>query len=265
MPRKALSHMRVLPELLTEAKRWNVLLEATGLPRATLTNSLKRLRKMGLVEPVLVNDEVHWELTPQGIAVALEETGRKTESIHMKKALFSVTIEELYPDAWSDLITEVARINKMESFRPKDVSGEDFKRNVKSYSDQIKTVVAGLWPSLVHDFVHMTAYLLANLIVIRAFLPSPLDEKSRMVLSRFMANVSKPASADIERQIRELLLGTFNYLEALVVLAKAAEEGKVSAEEWMHKPANEVIRMLQQKGLLEVIQEPGGTQIEETS
>jgi hypothetical protein len=49
------------------------------------------------------------------------------------------------------------------------------------------------------------------------------------------------------------------------VLAKAAEEGKVSAEEWMHKPANEVIRMLQQKGLLEVIQEPGGTQIEETS
>ena len=259
MPRKPLGHIRVLPELLSGAKRWIMLLEATGLPRATLTNSLKRLRKMGLVEPVLVEDEVHWELTPQGIAVALEEAGRKTESTDLKKALFSVTIEELYPDAWSDLVIEAARINKMDTLRPKDLSEEDFKRNLRSYSDQIKTVVAGLWPSLIHNFVYATAYLLANLIVMRAFLPSPLDEKSRTILSRFMGNISKPVSTDIETQIRQILLGTFNYLEALVVLAKAAEEGEVNAEEWMKKPVNEVIRMLQQKGLLEVIEEPGST------
>jgi hypothetical protein len=254
MPRKPRSDAPILSELLKGTKRWKALLQATGLSKATLTNSLRRLRKNGLVEPVLVDDEVHWQLSTEGQIIALEGIGRGLEVQDLKRATFSVTVQELHSNAWWDLINQASKSMEIEKYRPKDQSREDFEKILKSYCNQIKPVVSGLWPDLVQNVVYMVGSLLATLIVISAFLPSPLDEKSRKALSHYMTGTARPISEMLERQIRETLLANFNYLEALVILDKAVGEGKVSAEEFEGKPPDEVIRMLQQKGLLEVIE-----------
>lgn len=227
MPRKPERQRQILPELLKEPKRWKALLGATGVPKATLTNNLRRMRKQGIVEAVLVDDKVRWQLTPQGKVVALEQVGKKEELQRVKKDIYSVAVRELYPNAWWDLVERTAKNFQIDQYRPKDLSRAEFKRNLLSYSGQIKPALIELWPTLTNDYVETIARILSFIVVMRALLPSRLDNKTTEMVRDALSNMSKRMFIDLDKRTEYNLLATIYRVEGLARLAELSEKVKV--------------------------------------
>jgi len=264
MGRKPMSRRLILAALAGPPKRWKDLHIASGVPKATVSACLKKMRAEGEAEPMLIEDEIHWQLTAKGRLAATIEKAREVPATNQaRKELeewsrsrgFSVEIRELSPNAWRDLAeTIMSRLN-VDALRPKDLPPPQFKKNIESYTKQVKGVVAGLWPQMIHTFATEIATMLISVMIVRAFLPSPLNRKGRQKLQQFIDTITASWAEYLTKYTREMMIGNFNYLEALVVLDAATRAGKIAPEEWKGKPPDHVIRKLQELKLIEILDE----------
>lgn len=90
MGRHVVANRPVLEALSTGAKRWKDLQLQTCLPKATLTNCLKRMLREGLVQPVLINNEIHWDITARG-----QDTARAEATKHEIPLAYVAVVEKL--------------------------------------------------------------------------------------------------------------------------------------------------------------------------
>lgn len=254
----------ILPALAGAPKRWKDVHMASGLARATVSVCLKKMRAEGEAEPVLIEDEIHWQLTAKGrFAAATEKALEIPATIRTSKELeewsesrgFSVEIRELSPNAWWNLVETTMSWLKVDDLRPRDMPAAQFKKNIESYTKQVKGVVAGLWPQMIHTFTVEFATMLISVMIVRTFLSSPLNRKGRQKLQEFIDTITVPWTEYLRSYTKEMLTANFNYLEALVVLDEATRAGKIAAEEWKGKPVNDVIRKLQELKLIQVLGE----------
>jgi len=248
------------------ALRWTELksrlVEAGEMSETTLFLKLKGLRDegKGYVERRLINDQICWELTSKGAYAALKERmnrgallpeeAKKELDAWSKSSGFTVEIKELHPEAWWNLVKLTAEGFGVARFL-KSQTEEEFMTNLKSYTDQTKRVVTNLWPNMIHEISVSIASILASTLVLRAFLPSPVRTKDKKNLNELIDAVTEAFTKTWIATVKETVKLNFEYLEALVVLDKAIEEGKI-APSTRELPVNEVIKKLQELKLLKI-------------
>jgi len=258
---------RVLLELYTSGgdARWSELkkglVDIGVMSETTLYLKLKDLKKKdkGYVQRRLIEDEIRWELTPKGMYTALsywapheigtDEFKRELEKWREAQG-FSVTIQELHPEAWWDLVKEAIKHLKVKQLL-RGRSEEDFMKHMKSYVDQTQRILITLWPQLLHDLIVTLGWVIAATLVYRAFLPTPLRKEGANKLDGFIDLLVKSLSGAWAENARDVLQGNFHSLEVLVVLNKAIEEGKIEPIT-REMPLKEIIKKLQERGLLTV-------------
>ncbi|KPV64949.1 MAG: hypothetical protein AOA65_0663 [Candidatus Bathyarchaeota archaeon BA1] len=262
---------RILLELYNVggAARWSELKEKlidTGvMSEATLYLKLKDLkeRKEGLVQRLLINDEIRWVLTTKGVHVALRTWASKgipipdetLKELQSWSESFYLTIkpEQFYSEAVQDFISYSA-----EKIEPEHIvlrqTKEEFEGTLKMYHAHIKDVAPYILPNLFLQTIILAGSVSGLSVLARTFLPTPLQEKNMEELKEFINSAIDAQAKLWLEKFKRSMLRYFMYLETFVVRERAIKEQKL-APTTREMPPDELIQKLTELELLPAIKE----------
>ena len=159
------------------------LVAAGEMSRATLYLKLKGLKKKGYIKRRLIEDELCWDLTPEGIyeAAGTEVIAPSTKLRFAEAELLRV-VEKPEMAMWDE--TAVIERIGVKSFSERyGFSEEEYVKRLRSYIKETTPVFWRAWCDMIYPVVAYAHRLMMECQLIRAVHPFTLNEEEMKIIS----------------------------------------------------------------------------------
>jgi len=190
---------------------------------STLSNCLKSLVKDGIIERDVETRK--WSLTSFGRLSLTAYEHLSDLRLKERKVQFLV-LKEAKPDAWWEIVEELARIVGLPRLL-KDLPEEEVMKKLKAYTQQTQHAMARIWWAIASDMIVDIGGILAGVLLLRSAHPLLMD---RDRTSRFAADVRTVVTlwgTSTSHKIEQLISAYASNLEVLAAWDKAIQEGKL--------------------------------------